>query len=168
MFQLACAAILIAVLFERLAYYGIVGNLVLFLNMDPLEWVSYNATSALFIFTGISYFAALIGGWIADAYLGKFKTLVLFFVLYIAGYSLFPALAKDAEKAADTSEMWCNFDSNGNSSVSPEQRKHLHSEGCSLMVFLALGVVGIANGVVRVNISPFGADQVRRRALGRP
>jgi peptide/histidine transporter 3/4 len=147
------------------------GNLVLFLNMSPLSWLSYNATSALFILTGLTYAAGLIGGWISDAYLGKFKTMLIFFLIYIIGYSLFPALAKDGEGKDNTSQMWCDFNSHANHTphngsqfllvdLAATERKPMHSEGCSAIIFFSLTIIAIGTGVVRVNLPPFGADQV--------
>ena len=62
----------------------------MFLNNDPLHWTTMNATNALFIFTAISYMTSLFGGWLADTFLGKFPTLVLFFIVYIGGYAFMP------------------------------------------------------------------------------
>ena len=92
---LACGAILLTETLERIAFYGIVGNLVLFLNKQPLDWVSYNSMTALFTFTGLSYMTSVIGGWVADSFFGKFKTLLIFFLVYFGGYLFMPFLAMD-------------------------------------------------------------------------
>jgi len=80
------------VIFERIAFYSLSGNLFVFLNGDPMGWMSYNAMNAFFVFIGISNMAALFGGWIADTHLGKFKTIVIYLIIYLAGYGLLPAL----------------------------------------------------------------------------
>ena len=44
--------ILIAVGFERLAFYSLAGNLVLFLTSDSIRWTSFNSITASLIFYG--------------------------------------------------------------------------------------------------------------------
>ena len=154
---------LLTVAFERIAFYGIVGNLVLFLNMDPLDWKSYNASSILFMFTGFAYIFALLGGWIADSLLGKFKTIMIFMFVYIIGYSFMPALGFGQSQNQTLSEMWCSFDTNQTSSAGGNSsHTHLREEGCSVVVISALTIMAVAIGVVKANIAPFGADQVSK------
>jgi hypothetical protein len=59
---------------ERLAFYSLAGNLVLFLNIVPYEWESVNSMYALLYFFGISYLMSFLGGLLADTLLGRFKT----------------------------------------------------------------------------------------------
>ena len=47
----------------------------------------------LLIFMGITYVSSLIGGWVADSFLGKFPIICISYVIYIAGYSLFPLIS---------------------------------------------------------------------------
>ena len=159
--HLACGAILLTETLERIAFYGIVGNLVLFLNTDPLEWMSYNATTALFIFTGLSYMTSIFGGWIADSYLGKFRTMVKFFLVYIGGYLFMPALYKKP-RGGNTATVkdinWCLV--NNSSHSNSTDLVPAGDENCAWAVFLALTIIGLGNGAVKANIAPFGADQV--------
>lgn len=179
----ACTCVLLSETFERIAFYGIVGNLVMFLNSEPYGWNFYNATNALFVFTGLSYTTSLLGGWIADSFLGKFKTVSIFFVIYLIGYVAFPLLVLPSDGKRPAS--WCasNY-SDLNQSVNFQRYEvltedQLHAanwtgiwkyefwksvppstETCSWAIYLALAIVGIGNGAVKANISPFGADQV--------
>ena len=91
--QLACAAVLCTEVFERIAFYGLIGNLVLFLGADTLQWSSYNAANTSMLFTGLCYMTSIFGGWLADSTLGRFKTICIFFIVYIAGYVFMPLLA---------------------------------------------------------------------------
>ena len=120
---LACVAILLTVVFERIAFYGLVGNFVMFLNQWPLNWMSYNAVTALFVFTGLSYMTSLFGGWIADSCLGKFRAIVLFFIIYIAGYVCLPLLHPfpDDHPSKWTVPKWCHVRNHNESwrNVSP-------------------------------------------------
>ncbi len=78
---------------ERFAYYGIVTILAVFLSkylMTPdgnsanmseekvREWVH--------TFQGAAYFFPMIGALLADAFLGKFKTIILFSLIYCFGF----------------------------------------------------------------------------------
>jgi len=50
--KLAVWLILLAVGFERLAFYSLAGNLVLFLTSDVISWTSLHSVTALLIFFG--------------------------------------------------------------------------------------------------------------------
>ena len=78
---------------ERFAYYGIICNYVLFLNRFPLDWTSYNASALLLIFLGITYMSSLLGGWLADSFIGKYLTILISYIIYIIGYSIFPLVS---------------------------------------------------------------------------
>ena len=61
---------------ERVAYYGFAGSLVLFfqvkMNMtNAAADVQYSAWS------GLSYITPLIGGYVADAVMGRYTTIVV-------------------------------------------------------------------------------------------
>eukprot|EP00794_Sanderia_malayensis_P017095 gene17095-18816_t len=84
--------ILFAELCERMTYYGISGNLLVFLNTD-LQVDASLASSIVLIFTGVSYVVPLFGGWIADTVAGKFNTLYGSVLIYLVGTALLPAVA---------------------------------------------------------------------------
>ena len=67
-----------------------------------------DATNALFVFTAISYMTSLFGGLLADSFLGKFQTLVLFLIVYIGGYAFMPLLYPyPVEPNAPVAPEWC-------------------------------------------------------------
>jgi len=176
--------VLVTEMLERTAFYGLVSNMLLFLNSDPFDWASYNAVDAIFTFNGISYIMALFGGWLADAVLGKFRTIVLFFVVYIAGYAFWPALSYQSDpRGTEVVPQWCasgNYSTNvtfdGNegryqygdsydlyrtaSGLKDDSYVRLHTEPCSWAVYLSIVLIAIGYGSVRANIIPFGAHQV--------
>jgi peptide/histidine transporter 3/4 len=174
----SCGAVLLTETFERIAFYGLVGNLVMFLNKNPLDWTSYNAANALFVFTGISYLTSLFGGWLADAVLGKFKTISIFFIFYIGSYAVFPLLVRYPEDKKNMKVPgWCGVISQNGANTTTVKPGELTTqewyvvspgdtipspgrEHCALQIYLALTVMGLANGVIKANIAPFGADQV--------
>ncbi|GIY85087.1 hypothetical protein CDAR_398271 [Caerostris darwini] len=145
--------VLIFVLLERIAYYSLTGNLYLFLNQSDFHWMYYNAISALLIFTGTSYLSSLFGGWLSDAYLGRFKTIALAFIVYAAAYWLLPFMIEICDICTN-----CPIPIINSTSV---QDVALFSENCSWTVMLVLIVIAFGTGTVKANITPFGAEQVR-------
>ncbi|NEM98869.1 peptide MFS transporter [Pontibacter burrus] len=81
-------------LWERFSYYGMRGLLMLYLTKTALEGgLGYSVADAALIygyFTGFVYFTPIIGGWLADKYLGHRKAILIGGVLMALGqFSLF-------------------------------------------------------------------------------
>lgn len=69
---------------ERFSYYGLRAILVIFLT-DELNFRENDAV-ALFAYTSaLAYFMPLVGGYVADAYLGRFSTILYFSSVYCVG-----------------------------------------------------------------------------------
>lgn len=68
-------------MWERFSYYGMRGILILYLTKTYLEGgLSFSQSEASLIygfFTGFVYFTPLIGGWLADKYLGQRKAITI-------------------------------------------------------------------------------------------
>lgn len=73
---------------ERLAYYGFAGSLVLFFQ-TKLNMSNEESVNAFYLWNGFVYVTPLIGGYIADTYLGRYKTILSFSLLYLLGLCLF-------------------------------------------------------------------------------
>src|SRR5215831_11767985 len=70
---------------ERSSYYGM--RAILFLYMTQvLLYADTDATPIYSYFKLACYFLPLLGGWIADRWLGRYWTIVGFSVPYIAGH----------------------------------------------------------------------------------
>lgn len=82
-----CSFILVTEFCERLAYYGLTGSLPIFFRKH-LGINSVLATELNSAFTSLSYLTPLIGAYVADKHLGRFKTIVGFCLLYLSGLSL--------------------------------------------------------------------------------
>lgn len=72
---------------ERLAYFGFAGSLVLFfqtkMNMSNADAdIQYSAWS------GACYIMPLVGGYISETYWGRYKTILIFCLVYLAGLVL--------------------------------------------------------------------------------
>ena len=166
----ASAAILLSLVFERIAFYGIAGNLVLFLNKNPFRWESYHAIDASLYFLGLCFATSLVGGWLADSFLGRFKALLMSFAIYIAGYVLMPLMT------VETPDTWeivpfntsnssmpsiCKATSDDDTGDNDDDRDPF-DERCAWLVYIALLVIAVGTGFVKANIAPFGSDQARK------
>ena len=76
-------------MWERFSYYGMRSLLVLYLTKSVLEGgmgISSSDASLIYgYFTGFVYFTPMIGGWLADNYLGQRKSIVIGAILMMLG-----------------------------------------------------------------------------------
>lgn len=160
--KVAQCAILVTVTLEKVAFYSLAGNLVFFLNKYPYEWKSYNSMVALFFFFGISYLASFFGGLLADALVGRFKTLLLTFFVYLVGYIFLPLLRGHNDGSEHLSlPKICGYGLNYTSNHPHSDRDESpFDEYCSGLIFGVLTLIAVGSGPFRSNIAPFGADQV--------
>ncbi|CAF1932517.1 unnamed protein product [Rotaria magnacalcarata] len=158
--KLSVWLILLSAGFERLAFYSLAGNLVLFLTSDNIHWTPIHSVTTSFIFLGTSYLSAIVFAWVSDGKLSRAKTIVTGFILYIIGY-VFVSLFSDDDKY----ELYSTFCGtiNEKTSITPE----FFQEKCipqilSTLVFTAIGV-----GAVQANMAVFGAEQIREQKATR-
>ena len=133
------ASILLALSLERIAFYSLTGNLILFLNGTEYQWDSYYAAIASYVFLGISSMCYCLGGIFADVKIGRFKAILCAFVIYLLGYAVFTVISQK-----DIMHQIIN-----------KQEALGHG-----LVYVALAVVGLGTGLFKANIAPFGIDQV--------
>ncbi len=84
------------------AYAGLIGHLVLFITATPRDygygWTGAEAVRLYGLFTGLVQSSPLIGGWIADAFIGKRRAAILGLwlqtvpIFVLAGVGTIPAL----------------------------------------------------------------------------
>ncbi|KAM8886968.1 solute carrier family 15 member 4 isoform 2-T2 [Spinachia spinachia] len=166
--RLACAAILLAESLERVAFYGITSNLVLFLNSSPFYWEGTQASQAPLMFMGVTYLISPFGGWLADAYLGKFWTIASSLVLYFLGMLFFPFISNEdtriqlcgEEMAFPVQPAEC-LSTNGSPPINVTCP--IRSAYCGPAIYGGLVLIALGVGTVKSNITPFGADQVKDR-----
>lgn len=72
---------------ERACYYGVRTLLALFITQE-LGFTDANAATVIQVFMAAAYALPLIGGVIADRWLGRYLTIVLFSVPYIVGEAM--------------------------------------------------------------------------------
>jgi POT family proton-dependent oligopeptide transporter len=87
------SCVLFTELFERFAFYGVRGSLVLFLN-EELGYSEREAVSSYSYFMATCYLFPLLGGYVADVWLGRFYSIVVAACFYAAGISLLVSAAE--------------------------------------------------------------------------
>ncbi|KAJ1298876.1 hypothetical protein BS78_01G487400 [Paspalum vaginatum] len=139
----ACSFIVVYELFERMAYYGIASNLIIYLT-EKLHQGTVEASNNVTNWSGTVFLTPLIGAYVADAYLGRYWTFVVGSAIYFLGMVLLVL------------------------SVSLPALKPPPCDGgvCTKASALQLGVyfgglyiVAFGNGGTKANISTIGADQ---------
>ncbi|KAL3877174.1 hypothetical protein ACJMK2_034920 [Sinanodonta woodiana] len=132
--------ILLTELCERLTYYSIVANMVLFCT-SKLRMTSDEASNVNWVFSGTVYIIPVAGGYVADSFAGKYNTILGAGFIYTLGLVLVPASAM-------------NFTGlfGDETDLSLEARK--------IYFFLGLVFVAIGTGGIKANVGPFGAQQV--------
>nr|XP_033775365.1 solute carrier family 15 member 3 [Geotrypetes seraphini] len=154
----ACWAILLVEILERIAFFGIVSNLVLYLNSKTFNWGGPQASQASLLFLGASYLLSPVGGWLADAYLGRYWTILVSFLLYMTASSILPATASDELRPLLCGKVQ-QFNLLGNSCRSADicEEPALY---CAPAMYSGLIILALGISSVRANVTSFGADQV--------
>ncbi|OWM85097.1 protein NRT1/ PTR FAMILY 5.10-like [Punica granatum] len=130
---------------ERFAYYGISSNLINYLT-GPLGQSVATAAENVSAWEGMASLSPLLGAFIADSFLGRYRTIVIASVVYIAALGLLtlsavlPSLRPSDCQTAE------------NNSCSPP----LHQV---VLFFFSLYLVAIAQGGHKPCVQAFGADQ---------
>ncbi|KAF9608142.1 hypothetical protein IFM89_007528 [Coptis chinensis] len=142
----ACAFVVVYEVFERMAYYGISSNLVLYLT-TKLHQGTVASSNHVTNWVGTVWMTPIIGAYIADAHLGRYWTFVIASAIYLSGMCLLtitvsiPALRAPPCKQVDVADC--------------KQASTLQ-----LAVFYAaLYILAIGTGGTKPNISTIGADQ---------
>lgn len=121
------------VLLERTAYYGILANLVLFLN-DELGLPKDISVVSFFIFTGMTWLVSTIGGLVGDSYSGRFKAITGSLVIYIIGAIILEVVA--------------------------QFHKTMTKPSMYAIVSLSYVCLSIGEGAFKANTSAFGGEQL--------
>ncbi|KAJ0950735.1 putative proton-dependent oligopeptide transporter family, MFS transporter superfamily [Helianthus annuus] len=127
---------------ERIAYYGVSSNLITYLT-GPLGQSTATAAENVNVWAGTASLLPLVGAFIADAFLGRYLTVILASLLYILALAL---LAFSTLIPSD-----CTNSIDGGSSCSPQLQV--------IIFFISLYLVAFAQGGHKPCVQAFGADQ---------
>ncbi|KAI9196511.1 hypothetical protein LWI28_024520 [Acer negundo] len=142
----ACSFVVVYEVFERMAFYGISSNLVLYLT-NKLHQGTVTSSNNVTNWVGTIWVTPVLGAYIADAYLGRYWTFIICSLIYLSGMCLLtlavslPSLKPPPCNLANAADC---------QKASPLQ----------LGVFFgALYVLAMGTGGTKPNISTIGADQ---------
>nr|DAD20008.1 TPA_asm: hypothetical protein HUJ06_021471 [Nelumbo nucifera] len=144
----ACSFIVGYEVFERMAYYGIASNLVLYLT-NKLHEGTVASSNNVTNWVGTAWMTPILGAYIADAHLGRYWTFIISAALYLMGMCLLtlavslralrPPSCEPGVKEDDCTER-----------ASPFQVGFF---------YFALYIIAVGAGGTKPNISTMGADQ---------
>lgn len=142
----ACSFVIVYEVFERMAYYGISSNLILYLTRK-LHQGTVTAANNVTYWAGTVWITPILGAYFADALLGRYWTFILASIVYLSGISMLTlAVSVSGLKpptCPDPNETYCKTAST-----------------LQLAVFFgALYTIAIGTGGTKPNISTIGADQ---------
>lgn len=143
----ACSFIVVYEMFERMAYFGIASNLVVYLTNKHHEGTVESANNVS-NWAGSVWMMPLVGAYVADAYLGRYWTFVVASCIYLLGMCLLTL----AVSLPSLSPPPCTQGIVGENcpKATPLQKG---------IFFLALYTISLGNGGTKANISTLGADQ---------
>ncbi|XP_028779958.1 protein NRT1/ PTR FAMILY 8.1-like [Neltuma alba] len=138
----ACPFILGNECCERLAYYGMSTNLVLYFK-KRLHEHSATASKNVSDWSGTCYITPLIGAFLADAYLGRYWTIASFSIIYVIGMTLLTLSA-----SVPGIKPTCHGEDNCHA-----------TDAQSAVCFVALYLIALGTGGIKPCVSSYGADQ---------
>ncbi|CAA6673294.1 unnamed protein product [Spirodela intermedia] len=143
----ACSFVVVYEVFERMAYYGVSTNLVIYLT-TKLHMGTVSSSNNVTNWVGTVWMTPILGAYVADAHLGRYWTFVVSSVIYLSGMCLLVlAVSLPALKPPVCSNI---ADPSGCEKASRLQLG---------IFFFALYLLAVGTGGTKPNISTIGADQ---------
>ncbi|PON91761.1 Proton-dependent oligopeptide transporter [Trema orientale] len=135
---------------ERMAYFGLSVNMVVFM-FNVMHRPFSSSSNAVNNFLGISQVSSVLGGFLADAYLGRYWTIAIFTTIYLLGLIGITLCATlDVLKP---NQDQCNQFSLLLGSCEPAKPWQM------LYLYSVLYITGFGAAGIRPCVSSFGADQ---------
>ncbi|KAK4756745.1 hypothetical protein SAY87_006872 [Trapa incisa] len=129
---------------ERLSYFGIATNLITYLTLDMHQDIKTAAKNVNY-WAGVTTMTPLLGGFLADAYLGRFNMVILSSFIYLVGLGLLT--------------MTQYVSSLGPCPDLPSSKCKTPSRTHEALLFLALYCISLGTGGYKPCLESFGADQ---------
>ncbi|PON33033.1 Proton-dependent oligopeptide transporter [Parasponia andersonii] len=133
---------------ERFAYYGIESNLISYLT-GPLGQSTASAAANVNAWGGAASLLPLLGAFVADSFLGRYRTIIIANLLYILGLGLLSLSALLPSVGSSDCQT------NGTTMCFPPQVQ-------LITFFFSLYLVAIAQSGHKPCVQAFGADQFDR------
>ncbi|KAG2313148.1 hypothetical protein Bca4012_027723 [Brassica carinata] len=130
---------------ERFAYYGIASNLISYLT-GPLGLSTAVAASNVNAWSGISCLLPVLGAFVADAFLGRYPTIIIASLVYVLGLALL-TLSACLVPISTPSKHIARVMSSSPSSL------------LNLLFFFSLYLVAVGQSGHKPCVQAFGADQ---------
>ncbi|KAG0485781.1 hypothetical protein HPP92_009630 [Vanilla planifolia] len=140
---------------ERMAYFGLSVNMVTFL-FYVMHRPFTSSANTVNNFLGISQASSVLGGFLADAYLGRYWTIAIFTTIYLLGLTGITLIATLKVFVPNQS----NCDQLSILIGSCEQPKPWQM----LYLYVVLYITGFGAAGIRPCVSSFGADQFDERS----
>ena len=156
-------SILLTEVAERFSYFGFRAVLVLYFH----QALGYDESASVALFAFVSstaYFTPVLGAIVADAYLGRYKTILWFGLAYFVGLAIMtfgaylPGLEGMTDDDDNTSST--NDDVTSSSGAETTTTSLMLKKICTL---IGLGLACVGTGGIKPCVSAFGADQVSSR-----
>ncbi|CAH1243902.1 SLC15A4 [Branchiostoma lanceolatum] len=130
---------------ERIAYYAIVSNLVLYCTRD-LDYTSTEAVIISLVFSGSGCFLSPLGGYLADSCAGRYRTIVGGCLLLACGMALLPVAAFPYVELFG-------------------EEYDLGQETERGVFLIGLFLVAVGQGGIKPNVGPFAAQQTTEMTM---
>ncbi|KAK6246552.1 hypothetical protein SCA6_009642 [Theobroma cacao] len=130
---------------ERFAYFGIESNLISYLT-GPLGQSTAAAAEQVNAWSGTAMLLPLLGGFVADSFLGRYRTIIVASLLYVLGLSLLTVTATLPSVNPSGCQNTDNF-------------ALCSSQFQEILFFFALFLVALGQGGQKPCVQAFGADQ---------
>lgn len=126
---------------ERLSYFGVAASLIIYLTKvihQDLETAAKNVN----YWSGVTTLMPLLGGFLADAYLGRFSTVLISSIIYLLGLTLLTM-----------SSLIPSLRPCGNNTCLHSSKIH------EVVFFISIYFISIGTGGHKPSLESFGADQ---------
>ncbi|KAK9123843.1 hypothetical protein Sjap_013445 [Stephania japonica] len=127
---------------ERLSYFGIATNLIIYLT-KVLHQDLKTAAKSTNNWAGVTTVMPLVGGFLADAYFGRFAAILIASVVYLMGLSLMTM--SELIPSLKPCEV----------GTTCEEPRRLHE----IIFFLSIYLISVGTGGHKPSLESFGADQ---------